>query len=398
MTSSDDIAWAPTSNPDLFRVAAIWVNSNQTSPLDRSTMLSLLAHRLQALIEASDDPEGTVAEFVHQLHIGNLWPYDGTEDVRDAANLLVWSNPAIEDQLSNYGVLNRLSQWPLHEMPEVREFLDGELEDPYASLMAWADAVSRPTWHYMGDSEVVGGEKDGCTNGSDVGSRPVTSPNVGASSVVFTEEEYKKAKQRLLNRLKKTSAPTTMAAEQVATLTVSGSDFQSAVNELVRIVPTRTLKSAELALSNCDTNLVLRISGAEVAVPAQGSWPHTTIVSGKYLKILAKEPLLGAVLSLVHSAAHLEIRGGNSKLKLPARWEDISPARFELPLDACERDVLRLANHHPPAVLVSSGLMPRIEAAEATFQSTLDSAMRLFKDFRLSRSDLEAAIRELIMK
>lgn len=181
-------------------------------------------------------------------------------------------------------------------------------------------------------------------------------------------------------------------------LSIAGTDLQAASQTLLRVIPARTAKSAELAFRFDGKYLTLLVTGAEETLAAAGTWPRIVMIPGRYLKILAKHPIRDSALTLWHKDSHLEIRGNKTALRIPARWEDISPLRIELPLDACERDVLRLQKHHPAASLISAGLVPRIEAAEAHLQTCIDQAMKLLKEYRLPRADLESAIRELIMK
>jgi hypothetical protein len=360
-------------------------------------LISLLADRVQTLIDASDDPEDAVAKLVHQLNLGNLLPNEDTVPVSEAGESLVYQNPNVREQLSRFGVPLSIPG-PILEMAQARECLDDGLEDPFAHLMAWADAISRPAWCHQPVSDIP--ESEAVTPSAspeEVAGAPNSNPE-RSPRVIFTESEVARARQRLRNKLGYRPQQSARPIAVEPSLSVTGPDLLAAAQVLLRVIPARTAKSSELAFRFDGTHLTLLMTGAEETLSASGYWPRLVIVPGRYLKILAKHPLRDAVLKLQHMDSHLVIRGEKTALRVPARWEDISPLRIELPLDACERDVLRLLKHHPAASLTSAGLAPRIEAAEAHLQTCIDQAMKLLKEYRLPRADLESAIRELIMK
>lgn len=194
MTSHRKVAWVPTSKPGLVRAVAVWVSPGQTPPID---LPSLLADRIQELIEMSDEPEETAAELVQKLYNGNLWPYEASVPVSEAANLLIWSNPAIAEQLSSFGVSVELREFSIHEMSEVRELLESEREDPYSSVMSWADAISRPWWQYADNSADIDD-----TEAPEVSQWPAevpgeALPHGNLNSTMFSEGAYVEARARL---------------------------------------------------------------------------------------------------------------------------------------------------------------------------------------------------------
>lgn len=391
------IAWAPTSTPSLVRALSVWVSPSQSCPVDRDVLISLLADRVQALINATDDPEDAVAQLAHQLCLGNVLPFDTPVSVEEAGMRLIFQNPAIEEQLSSFGVPKTIPG-PIIEMAQAREYLDGDLEDSFARLMDWADAISRPAWCHRWDSDNHDSEAAALSASPD---EAASEPNINPERpprVIFTEPEVARARQRIRNKLGHRSPQPARPIAVESSLSVTGTDLLAAAQVLLRVIPARTVKSSELAFRFDGTHLTLLMTGAEETLSASGYWPRLVIVPGRYLKILAKHPLHDAVLKLQCTDSRLVIRGERTALRVPARWEDISPLRIELPLDACERDVLRLQKHHPTASLTSAGLVPRIESAEAHLQTCIDQVMKLLKEYRLPRADLESAIRELIMK
>jgi hypothetical protein len=168
---------------------------------------------------------------------------------------------------------------------------------------------------------------------------------------------------------------------------------------LLKVVTLRRAKSARLGLSYQDGHLRFEMAGAEDAVSAVGEWKGTVRVPGTVLLMLAKgEPPCDWV-ELSYADGKLHIRGGGAHVMFRGQWEDISPPNLDMPLDASDRDYLRLSlRNFSAAQIAASGLEKQVAACESRFQKAIDRAVPIFAKYKISRADLEAAVRALVTK
>jgi hypothetical protein len=154
-----------------------------------------------------------------------------------------------------------------------------------------------------------------------------------------------------------------------------------------------------LGLSYRDGHLRFEMAGAEDAVPAVGEWEGTLRVPGTVLLMLAKgEPPCDWV-GLSYADGKLHIRGGEAHVMFKSQWEDISPPGLDIPLDATDRDYLRLSlRNFSAAQVAASGLDKQMAACETRFQKAIDRAVPIFSKYKISRADLESAVRALVMR
>jgi hypothetical protein len=116
-----------------------------TQRLDRDLYMSFLGDRIEEMVDTAPDPEEAVAEFQEAMFNEGLLselvhcPTDG------AGNHLVWSNPAVAEQLSNLGVFQSLNQikYPLIENIRAHQVFKYQKENPGDNLSMWA-------WHIGG--------------------------------------------------------------------------------------------------------------------------------------------------------------------------------------------------------------------------------------------------------
>ena len=180
-------------------------------------------------------------------------------------------------------------------------------------------------------------------------------------------------------------------------LVVSRESLTLAAKRLRRTSTEKQLKHAQLLLGFDDGYLVLEIPGAADAVLATGNWPGLLRVSGVLLLILAKGEPPADPVEFIVDREFLYVCAGVAKLKWAAHWEDISPPRIEMALDAPDRDLLRLVLDFPTSQIISSGLERSVEAAEKRFQIAVDRAYAATKRYGINRPELESALRSLVI-
>jgi hypothetical protein len=190
---------------------------------------------------------------------------------------------------------------------------------------------------------------------------------------------------------------TSMPDPTARKLVVSRESLTLAAKRLKRATTEKRLKQAHLVLRFDDEHLVLEIPGAADSVPATGHWPGLLRVPAVIFFLFAKgEPPADPVEFSVDDE-FLHVRAGVAKLKWAAHWEDISPPRLEVALDAPDRELLKLALDFPAAQILSSGLEKSVAAAEKRFQDAVVHAYAAMKCYGINRPALEAALRLLVI-
>jgi hypothetical protein len=126
-------------------IYAVAIRCLPTQPLDRDLYLSLLGDRIQEMVDTAPDPEEAVSALQEAMFSSGLVGDVGHCPMDEAGNRLVWSNPAVEEQLSNLGVFQRLSdiELPLIENLLAYEVFMSQKENPVDNLTMWA-------WHIGG--------------------------------------------------------------------------------------------------------------------------------------------------------------------------------------------------------------------------------------------------------
>jgi hypothetical protein len=126
-------------------------------------------------------------------------------------------------------------------------------------------------------------------------------------------------------------------------LVVSRESLTLAAKRLKRASSEKQLKQAQLVLGFDDGHLVLEIPGAADSVPATGHWPGLLRVPAVIILLLAQGEPPADPIEFSVDDEFLRVRAGVVKLKWAAHWEDISPPRIEVALDATDREMLQLA-------------------------------------------------------
>lgn len=136
------VAWCPSSDPELVELGAVLCHPEQK--LDRDTYLYLVGERIQRIVDSAEDPAEATYALQNTLLEYGLGP-DLNCPPNKAGNWLVWSNPGVEEYLSNKGLLDDLENKLLQEMPVARAAIenDTQSDDAIAWLHMWAWRLSR---------------------------------------------------------------------------------------------------------------------------------------------------------------------------------------------------------------------------------------------------------------
>jgi hypothetical protein len=133
------IAWSPSSNPRLNRVGAVLLSPKQ--PLDRQMYLSLLADRVQAMVDRSPDPKQAAA-MLHQQMVDAGLAMSGSLTPEQVGEKLVMSNPDLWERLDSLHLLEHLKTARPIESPDARTELQLDLQTPLLRLQGWASALT----------------------------------------------------------------------------------------------------------------------------------------------------------------------------------------------------------------------------------------------------------------
>ena|ERR1700722_8577362 len=143
MTRPRHIAWSPLTEPR--EIYAVAIRCLPTQQLDRDLYMSFLGDRIQEMVDTAPDPGEAVSALQEAMFSSGLVGDVGHCPTHEAGNRLVWSNPAVEEQLSILGVFERLREVksPLIENLLAHEVFMSQKENPVDNLTVWA-------WHIGG--------------------------------------------------------------------------------------------------------------------------------------------------------------------------------------------------------------------------------------------------------
>jgi hypothetical protein len=132
------IAWSPLIEPaNIYMVA---IRCLPTQKLDSYLYMNFLGDRIQEMVDTAPDPEEAVSALQEEMFSSGLVMDVGHCPTSEAGNRLVWSNPAVEERLSNLGVFEELRHvvCPLIESLLAYEALKSQEDNPVDNLTLWA--------------------------------------------------------------------------------------------------------------------------------------------------------------------------------------------------------------------------------------------------------------------
>jgi hypothetical protein len=102
--------------------------------------MNFLGDRIQEMVDTAPDPEEAVSALQEEMFSSGLVMDVGHCPTSEAGNRLVWSNPAVEERLSNLGVFEELRHvvCPLIESLLAYEALKSQEDNPVDNLTLWA--------------------------------------------------------------------------------------------------------------------------------------------------------------------------------------------------------------------------------------------------------------------
>lgn len=176
------------------------------------------------------------------------------------------------------------------------------------------------------------------------------------------------------------------AANTINRLEVSRAAFVEELRRMTRLLGRR---NAGEALFIFDVGrLLLRVGGAEFAVPANGHWAGEARASTSLLHALAKVPPARDPVVIEIRSGRLCIAGSS----VPCRWQPPGLAVIEVPLDLDLRGRLELGLAHPQEVLENSGIAPLITDARAEMNRCIAAAARQLAPLGITSADLRALV------
>ena len=130
---------------DPNEIYAVAIRCSPIQQLDRDIYMNILGDRIQQMVDTAPDPKEALSALQEAMYSAGLVPDVGHCPTTEAGNRLVWSNPAVEEQLSNLGVFRRLAEvkHPLIENLLAHEVFMSQKENPVDNLTMWA-------WHIGG--------------------------------------------------------------------------------------------------------------------------------------------------------------------------------------------------------------------------------------------------------
>jgi hypothetical protein len=129
-------------------IYAVAIRCLPTQRLDRDIYMSLLGDRIQEMVDTAPEPDEAVSALQEAMFSSGLVSDVGHCPTEEAGDRLVWSNGAVEEQLSILGVFQRLREvkHPLIENLLAHEVFMSQKENPVDNLTIWA-------WHIAGRIE-----------------------------------------------------------------------------------------------------------------------------------------------------------------------------------------------------------------------------------------------------
>ena len=137
------IAWSPLAEPE--EIYGVAIRCLPTQQLDRDLYMSFLGDRIQEMVDTAPDSEEAVTALQEAMFSSGLLSDVVHCPTDEAGNRLVWSNPAVQEQLSILGVFQRLREvkHPLIENLMAHEVFMSQKDNPVDNLTMWA-------WHMGG--------------------------------------------------------------------------------------------------------------------------------------------------------------------------------------------------------------------------------------------------------
>lgn len=170
-------------------------------------------------------------------------------------------------------------------------------------------------------------------------------------------------------------------------LEIARSDFVTELQRMSKILGRR--KNVGEALLIYDVGrLLIRVGGAEFAVPATGEWRGEARVSASLLRALAKVPPVQDPIIVQVNAGRLRIAGTS----MTCHWQKPNTATVEVPLDLDLRGRLRLAFEHSDEQLQQAGVAPLVADARGEMEKCIADAAKALAPLGISPVDVRTLV------
>lgn len=173
-----------------------------------------------------------------------------------------------------------------------------------------------------------------------------------------------------------------------ASVTIKRKVFLEALRQIVKLGGRR--KDGVAVIYREGGELCIEALGVGVCVPFEGSWQGGARISLRFMHALSRVPP-------AQDPVPISMRGGKlfiGTTGIPCEWQDILPApTVEIPINASLLDILVLRSRYREPVLINSGILANIAAAEAEVNGLLAKAARILEPVGITQADLWAIVR-----
>ena len=178
-----------------------------------------------------------------------------------------------------------------------------------------------------------------------------------------------------------------MSGQASNRLEVSRSAFVEELQRMAKVMGRRKNLGDALLMHDVG-RLLIRVAGAEFAIPANGQWLGEWRVSATLLRALAKvPPAEDPVVVQVHGG-RLRIAGTS----MACHWQPPETASIEVPLNLDLRGRLKLAFQYSDAELQQSGIAPLIADAREEMERSIATAAKALAPLGVSPVDLRTLV------
>lgn len=175
-------------------------------------------------------------------------------------------------------------------------------------------------------------------------------------------------------------------SDAVNRLEVPRGVFVEELRRMFKILGRR--KAGEALLVQDVDRLLIRIGGAECALPAEGRWSGEARAASGLLRTIARVPPDQDPLVIAVRDGRLWIANSST----PCRWQPVGTATIEVPLNLNLREKLRLAYAHPPEALEQSGLASLVDDARAEVDKRIQAAAGHLAPLGVTATDLRLLV------
>jgi hypothetical protein len=176
-------------------------------------------------------------------------------------------------------------------------------------------------------------------------------------------------------------------------VTIPRSDFLEGLKPLKKYVkPTET---GDGLITMEEGQLVVSVVSIRVRFPAEGAWPGTVRVAGRFIAGVSRMPPLDNPMAITVRDGRLAI--GNLSTSCTVQQE--SPAQMLLPLNATDFiELLHLAAEYPADQIEAAGLTGRVREAQARADRLIQQAAVILSPLGITEAEIAALVNSVLTR